>query len=134
MLSFHDAAASPSAVADTHLKRLLTDAVSHWHASDLLGMTHLLIIGPGDTETAIREAVGFSPLVDPVDGHRVGSPAVTPYWNELRDHGGWFELTMTVGNSGFAFVLFIQDAEGTDPELLRLCRTHAEGAPPCTGF
>jgi hypothetical protein len=125
MLSFHDAAsvaASPSAVDDPHLQQLLDDAVRQWAASNVLNLTHLLILQPGDTEEAIRETAGFSPLIDPVDGHRFGSPSFTPYWDQLRDHGGWFELTVCVGDSGFAYVLFIADRPG---ELLTLCRTYA---------
>jgi hypothetical protein len=137
MLSFHDAAsvaASPAAVSNPHLQQLLTDAVIHWQAAGLLELTHLLIIQPGDTGDAFVEEVGFSPLVNPLDGSRFGGPSFTPYHDDLQDRCGWFELTVTVGNSGFAFVLFIQDAEGVNPELLSLCRTFVGGAAPCSGF
>jgi homoserine kinase len=41
MLSFHDAAsvaAAPSAVSDPHLQQLLTEAVRHWEAAELLNL------------------------------------------------------------------------------------------------
>ncbi len=47
-------------------------------------------------------------------------------FDHLEDHGGWFELISTVGNDGFAFVLIVRDREGVDPELLALCRAHAQ--------
>ena len=31
---------------------------------------------------------------------------------------------MTVGNDGFAFVLFVRDRDGVDPELLAMCRAY----------
>ena len=92
---------------------------------DLTDLTHFLVVEAGDTEAAIVAEIGFSPLVNAIDGARFGSPDFHPSWDWLRDVGGWFELIMTVGNSGFAFVLLIEDRDGTDPELLRMCRRHA---------
>ena len=129
MLSFSDAAsvaASPDAVSDPRLYRLLVDAVAHWTAVGVLDMTHLLIVEPGDTEAAIVEEVGFSPLVNPLDGQRFGSAPFSPFWDDLRDRGGWFELVVCVGDTGFAYALFIADRSGTDPQLLSLCRAFAE--------
>ena len=91
---------------------------------DLTDLTHFLVVEAGDTEAAIVAEIGFSPLVNAIDRTRFGSPGFHPSWDWLQDLGGWFELIMTVGNGGFAFVLFIQDDEGTLPELLRMCRHH----------
>jgi hypothetical protein len=96
-------------------------------------MTHLLVVEPGDTEEAIKEEIGISPVVNPFDGERFGSEAFHPCWDRLQDHGGAFEMTIAVGNDGFAFVLFIQDREGVEPVLLDLCRTYA-GRGECSGF
>jgi hypothetical protein len=38
-------------------------------------------------------------------------------------------MVICVSNSGFAFILLIQDVEGVQPELLSLCRAHAEDRP-----
>ena len=46
-------------------------------------------------------------------------------FDHIENHGGWFELFVTVGNDGFAFHLFVRDREGVDPELLAMCRAHA---------
>lgn len=129
MLSFDTAAAiaaAPSnAPVDPALKKLIADRVRDWAETGLLGLTHLLVVGPHDSERAIVEAVGFSPLVNPIDGARFGSPQFHPHHDWLERHGGWTELTFCIGNDGWACVMFVQDAEGTDPELLSLCRAYS---------
>ena len=108
------------------IHRLLLKRVEQWRAAGVLDMTHVLVIEPGGTEAAIIEEVGFSPLID-LGGARYPSADFDPYWDgPIWRHDGWFELIVTVGNSGFAFVLFIQDAAGTLPDLLSMCRDHAE--------
>ena len=136
MLSFHDAAAIAAAPTtasiDPTLRQLLEDRVHDWTATDLLDLTHLLIVQAGDTEHAIIDEVAFSPLTNPLDGRRFGSKGFEPHWDWLERHDGWFELIFTVGNSGFAFVMFLEDREDVDTELSRLCETYAEAAP-CAG-
>ena len=51
-------------------------------------------------------------------------------WGWLAALDGWFELIVTVGDSGFAYVLLIEDADGTLPELLAMCRRYT-GDGPC---
>jgi hypothetical protein len=132
MLSFHDAAAIAAAPInasiDPVLQRLLADRVHDWAATDLLDLTHLLIVQRGDTEEDILEEVAFSPFVNPLDGRRFGSKGFVPSWDWLEQHDGWFELIFTVANDGFAFVLFVEDSEAVNPELRDLCRTYAEAA------
>ena len=129
MLSFHDASAIASAPStssiDLALSQLLADRVQDWAATDLLDLTHLAVIQTGDTEAAIVDEVAFSPLVNPLDGRRFGSKGFEPCWDWLERHAGWFEMIVTVGNDGFAFVLFIQDSDGIDPQLRRLCQSYA---------
>ena len=108
---------------ETRLHRLLTDRVEQYRSSGLLDMTHLLVIEPGDSEEGIAQEIGFSPLVNPMDGVRYGEPGFHPYWDgPLWRHDGRFEMIVTVGNSGFAFILLIEDAEGIISELLEMCR------------
>lgn len=92
---------------------------------DLIDYTSIVVARAGDTERSIRRELGFSPLVNVFDGSRFGTAEFVPFWDVLHDHGGWFELIFTVGNDGFAFVLFVQNKEGVEPDLLALCRTHA---------
>ena len=85
-------------------------------ACDLANLTHILVIQPGDTEAQIIEAIGFSPLVSRMDGNRL-----QPDWDYLVQHAEWHELIYTVGNSGFAFIVFVERADGVLPEMLALC-------------
>ena len=106
------------------LHRLLAARIAKLGRDGLLDMTHILVIQPGDTEAETIAEVGFTPLANSMDGIRFGSPDFHPSWDWLQYHNGWFELIMTVGNSGFAFVLLIQDADGVDASLLELCRAY----------
>lgn len=92
---------------------------------NLIDYTTIVVARPGDTERDIRRELGFSPLTNVFDGSRFGSDEFIPFFDVIHDHKGWFELIYTVGNDGFAFVLFVQDANGVEPNLLSLCRTYA---------
>lgn len=128
MLSFHDAAAvaaaPKTASINPSLKQLLADRVHDWTTTDLLHLTHVLIVQPGDTERDIIDQVAFSPLSSPIDGERYGTKEFVPHWDWLERHDGWFEL-MVAFSDGYACFLFVQDADGVDPHLLQLCRTYA---------
>ena len=116
--------AAPAMQHKPRLHRLLLDRVALYREAGLLDLTHLLVVEPGDTEQAIIDKVGFSPLVNAIDGVRYGSADYQgdgPIWR----HDGWYELVVPVGNDGFAFVLLVADADGIIPELLDLCRTYA---------
>ena len=129
MQSFDTAKAiamAPRLMTDPKLKNLLTDRVQEWSATGLLGLTHLVIIEVGDTDVSIIDELAFSPLVNPLDGLRHGMEGFVLPFDYLEDHGGWFELIVTVGNDGFAFHLFVRDRDGVDPELLALCRAHTQ--------
>lgn len=82
----------------------------------LADLTHVLVIQRKDTEAQIIEAIGFSPLGSRMDGNRL-----QPDWDYIEPHPGWWELCYTVGNSGFAFLVFVERADGVLPELLSLC-------------
>ena len=132
MLSLYDQAKMEAALAspvDPRLHQLLADRIHDAAETELLGLTHLLVIQPGDCEHTIAEEIGLSPLTNPIDGARFGSPDFQPWWDFLEQRDGWFELVICVSNSGFAFILLIEDADGVQPELLSLCRTYAEKQP-----
>jgi len=129
MQSFDTAAAiarAPRNMTDPQLKNLLSDRVRDWTAMGVLAMTHLVLIEVGDTDESIIDELGYSPLVNPLDGKRHGMEGFVLPFDYVEDHGGWFELIATVGNDGFAFVLFVRDREGVDPELLSMCRAHTQ--------
>ena len=129
MQSFDNAKAiarAPRLMTDPKLKNLLSDRVQDWTAMGVLDLTHLAIIEVGDTDVSIIDELAFSPLINPLDGLRFGMAGFVLPFDYLEDHGGWFELISTVGNDGFAFHLFVRDREGVDPELLAMCRAHAQ--------
>ena len=95
-----------------------------WRKRCLFDLTHLLIVEAGDTEAGIVQAINLSPLISS-DGLRFGCIGFEPPFDWLNDHGGWFELIMTVGNDGFAFELFIEDGPGIPVDLHALCHTYA---------
>jgi hypothetical protein len=43
----------------------------------------------------------------------------------IADHGSWFEAVYILSDDGFGVVLFVQNDEGVDPELLAMCREYA---------
>ncbi len=128
MLSLYDEATTKAALAmpiGPDLRALLTTRIVHYAAAGLASATHILVIQPGDTKSAIEREIGFYPTTNTINGVRSGSAAFHPFWDWLQDLGGWFEMIVTVGDSGFAYILLIQDADGVDPELRNLSHTHA---------
>ncbi len=108
---------------DPRLHRLLRERIDAY-GDDLLDQTEFLIVGAGDSEDDIQRHIGFSPLIEPIDGIRFGEPGFYPHWDWLARHDGWYEMIVTFGST-FAYVLFIE-ADPTDTGALqRLCDAHA---------
>ncbi len=110
---------------DVRLRELLAERIAalQTQCGDLTDDTEFLIIEVNDTEDEIVRHVGFSPLVDPIDGQRWPDPNFQPGWDFLADRGGWFEMIVTFGST-FAYVLLIADADGTDLNLRSMCKAH----------
>lgn len=112
---------------DPTLSALLKLHIDHLTSGehDLTDYTEFLVVQPGDSEADIVRHVGFSPLVEPIDGARFPDPGFQPHWDWLaRRPGGWFEMICTFGST-FAYVLLIQDVEGLPADLAALCRRYA---------
>lgn len=122
MLHFYDRATIAHALTLPSLPAPLRQRIAALR-DDLIDWTEYLVIETGDTERDIIRYVGFSPLVEPIDGARFGQPGFHPPWDWIAKHDGWFELVFSFGST-FAYVLFVQDSEGVDPDLLSLCRAH----------
>lgn len=123
MISIHDRASMARALTldlEPQLKALLTDRINNLPA-DLIDYTAHLVVEPGDTEEMIEREIGFSPLIEAVDGIRYGLPGFQPYWDWLEDHGGIYEMIVTFGST-FAYILLILDRDDTLPELVGMCR------------
>lgn len=131
MLSYSDAAAiaaaPTTAPVDPDLLQLLADRVHDWTVTNLLNLTHVVIVEVGDTEKDFVDQTTLSPMVNPMDGSRFGSVGFVPAFDWFQQHGRWFEL-MWAFSSGHAVFAFVEDAEETDPQLLALCRSCADDA------
>lgn len=101
---------------DPRLHDLLSGRIDDAVALGLDHCTHFVVVQPGDTEGDLIDAMGFSPLVSRIDGIHL-----QPDWDWIEHHEGWIELVYTMGTD-FAFIVFVQNAEGVLPELLELCR------------
>jgi hypothetical protein len=126
MLHLYDRATMRTALnanLDPQLQKLLNDRIAAL-GEDLIDWTEYLVIEPDDTEADIVCQIGFSPLVEAIDGARFGGPGFQPCWDWIGRHDGWFELIVTFGST-FAYVLFVQDVDGVLPDLLALCRAHS---------
>lgn len=87
------------------LKTLLADRLADTESCGLANITRVLVIEAEDTEAAVIDAVGFSPLASRIDGNRE-----QPDWDWMEYHEGWYETLFCIGNSGFAYILLIEDA------------------------
>jgi hypothetical protein len=129
MITIYDSASMAQVMTralDPHLRAILERRFASLMTpyGNLIDWTEFLIVEPGDSEDDIQREVGFSPLVEPIDGARFGSKGFHPFCDHLSDHDGWFELTISFGST-FAYVLFVQDADGVIPELRCLCRKYS---------
>ena len=105
---------------DKLLRALLEDRLADTIHCGLQDLTHLLVVEAGDTEQQIIEAIGFSPLQSRIDNR-----PNCPDWDWIERHDGWWELLYTVGNSGFAYILLVEDDENF--QLAHLCRGEGGG-------
>jgi hypothetical protein len=90
--------------------------------SQLCSFARFFIVEFGDHPEAIEAELGFPVLTNLIDGTRYGDADFTPSWEWIEDHGGWFELVFILTDDGFAQVLFVEDREGVDADLLAACR------------
>lgn len=102
-----------------NLHALLANIVMHAAEAGLLDLSFLVVVQCDDTDNAVAEEIGFSPLVDPIDGLRFDHPKFQPYWAHLDHQLGWYRLIHTVSDDGFAFVLLVDDQAGN--ALAQMC-------------
>lgn len=78
-------------------------------------MAHFVIVEPGDTIDAIEATIRW-----PV---RPDSSTGIPSWEWVLVHGGvCYETVFVLSDDGYAVVLFVQIANGMDPELMGMLR------------
>ena len=130
MLIIRNSAAMAQAIAnppDPQLGHLLQDRAAQLseYGTDLCELACFIVVQPGDTLSDIETAMGFPITANFVDGIPYGEEGFMPYWEWIQDHGGYFEAVWILSDDGYGHVLFVQDGEGVDPQLLSLCREQA---------
>jgi hypothetical protein len=125
MLSLPDLGAMQNALTlplRDDIKDLLRKRIDQIIDDGLDDLTHIVVLCSGDTEAMLKSEVLFSPLER--EGVRFDQPGFETYWDWLHDHGGWFELIYCIADSGFAFLLFLEDRDDEGwADLLQMCRT-----------
>ena len=92
---------------------------------DLSELAHFLIVQPADDLCAIEQALGFSILVNQVDGSRFGDTDFSPSSEWIADHGFCFEAVFIFCDSGFGHVLLVPKLPAVDAELIAFCTHYA---------
>ena len=87
-------------------------------------LAHFVVIEPSDRLVDVEAALGFTPVVNFVDGQVLGHPDFTPSWESAERHSGWIELVFILSDDGFGHVMLIPDHPVIDPTLSRLCVDH----------
>lgn len=93
---------------DRELKTLLGDRLIDTIHCGLQDHTHVVVVEQGDSDEALVQALGFSPL----------SSRTECDW--IERHEGWWELLYTVGEDGFAYIVLVEDSERLP--LTKWCR------------
>ena len=136
MISVRDEASRARALKlpiDERLKRLLRERrMQLGYDFDLTELAHFLIVQPADELPAIEQALGFSVLVNQVDGSRFGDEDFSPSSEWIADHGFCFEAVFIFEDSGFGHVVFIPKLPAVSAELIAFCGQHAS-TPPGAG-
>ena len=105
---------------DPRLKQLLIERRDQL-GGRIEGEARFIVLQPGDGLDALETALGFSILENQTDGERFGDPEFSPSWEWLADHGHCFEMVFIMTDDGFAHVVLVENCQGVDPELLKLC-------------
>src|SRR3954464_15644457 len=99
MLSYNEAAAIAAAPTnasiDPSLRALLATRVRDWASADLLGLTYLIIVQPGDSERTLLDTIGYTPLFNPLTGKRFGERGFGPSFDWLKLTGRHWEIIET---------------------------------------
>ncbi|MGJ0484807.1 MAG: hypothetical protein ACR65R_09765 [Methylomicrobium sp.] len=54
-----------------------------------------------------------------------GCPLLTPLFEYVEVHDGFYELVYIANDSGFAYIVLVPDGPGIDPRLTKLCTDFA---------
>lgn len=122
--NFYAMQAALSRPLEPSMHRLLSCRVADIMACGLAGLSHILVIEPGDGEEDFLHAAAFSPFRNPLSDSRYGDPDFYPHWDWAGRTDGIFEWFTTVGNAGFAFIVIVPETDDINPALLSMLRKH----------
>lgn len=114
-------------IYDEQDARLITDpelaVLVQWHLiiakeNGLEDLTCIAVIEPDDSEQTVIDELGFSPLQNVLTETRFGDPDFIPAWDWLEVHHGWYELIFTVGDGGFAYIVFLNRKHRTFADII----------------
>jgi len=106
---------------DPRLKRLLIKRRDQL-GGNITDKARFVIVQPGDSLKALEAELSFSVFQNPGDGTCFGDPDFTPGWEWIEDQGHCFDVVFIFDDSGFAHVVIVQNVQGVDPALLKLCQ------------
>ena len=133
MISVRDEASLSRALElpiDDRLKRLLRERRTQLgYDFDLTELAHFLIVQPHDEQFAIEQALGFSMLVNQVDGSHFGDPDFSPSSEWIADHGFSYEAAFVFDDSGYGHVVLVPKLPAVNADLIAFCAQYASPQP-----
>jgi hypothetical protein len=83
-----------------------------------------------DGETYDPDNHGFFIVIEVGDqadevAEATGCPLLTPLFEYVEAHDGFYEIVYIVNDSGFAYIVIVPDCPGIDPRLAKLCTDFA---------
>ena len=101
-----------------HIERRVL-ALAEFDDFELHELVIFVVVEPGDAMSAIDAQLGFSIL---------GDADVTPAWELIEEHPGYFEIVYVLSDDGFGLDVFIPKHPDVPPELLAMCAAFASPA------
>jgi hypothetical protein len=95
-------------------------------AFDADSLGYFLVVEAGDTIEAIHAQVGFNILKNRFTGIRFDATGFTPSFEFVQEFTDCcYDMVFVLSDDGFGVELFIPKGEGTNPDLLAMCRMYA---------
>jgi hypothetical protein len=127
MILMHDTSSMQTVVTqypDAALRSLLELRMAQLappDGADIGEAVQFLVFEPGDQLCQLEANIGFTPLHNLVDGSFYGDPDFTPSWEWVEFHAGWIEIAYIFTDDGFGTIIYVQRADGVEPDLIALC-------------
>lgn len=120
-------------IPNTELRQLIDQRISESteYFSHFSELVFFVVVEPGDGLSEVESRLGFPLLRNRFDSVPFGDSAFTPSWDVIEEHESCYELVYVLGDDGSGVVVFVMKEEGTNPELLQMCRQYTnQGVHP----